>query len=119
MRSFLYVFQESGYGPVKVGHCRDVSARHKEMQVGNARQLDFKFAIQLRTKAEARRLESYLHKKLWRYAIRGEWFEPLAMAYVRMALLSLPEKYTKVRDLSLATIESDRDGVSERFDRNS
>jgi hypothetical protein len=74
MKYTVYFITEEYTGYTKIGYAKDVVQRISELQIGNPRVLFVAAAISCLTNQSARSMESYLHKRLSAYRIRGEWF---------------------------------------------
>lgn len=71
----VYFIRERGTQNVKIGVAKDVNARLKDLQTGNANQLEIINTILFPTEEDAYRVENLLHKKYISDHIRGEWFK--------------------------------------------
>ena len=74
----VYVyFVSSGRGkraPIKIGVSKNVDKRVDELQTGNPNKLYILSIIECTTVKRAYNLEGYLHHKLKRFRLVGEWF---------------------------------------------
>jgi len=61
--------------PVKIGVTTDIESRILSLQTGNPHELKCKALIQCKSRKEAYKLESYLHSRLRRFRLVGEWFK--------------------------------------------
>lgn len=71
---FIYFFQETGDGPIKIGHARSrakVKTRLYDVQIGNPRAIDY-IGLTPGTVGD----EQALHATFRAEHIRGEWFKP-------------------------------------------
>ena len=74
----IYVyFISSGKGkkaPIKIGVSKNIDKRIDELQTGNPNKLHLLSAIECTSIKRAYNLEGYLHHKLRRFRLVGEWF---------------------------------------------
>lgn len=72
----VYTNRLKGKPAVKIGLAVNVERRVKELQTGNARQLEAVLAIGPMSEKTAATLERHLHRRFKRLRLKGEWFEP-------------------------------------------
>lgn len=65
---------ESPKAPVKIGVTVDIDTRLAQMQTGNPQPLLCMALIHCDSKEHAYDLEKYLHRRLRKFRIQGEWF---------------------------------------------
>lgn len=66
----IYFIQAGNHaGPVKIGHCTDLSHRLRSLQCGHHENLSV-----IRTTDGARSVEKWLHRHFSHISLRGEWF---------------------------------------------
>lgn len=71
----VYLIQAGGKkGAVKIGVAKDVHRRLSQLQTGNHLPLNLIAFIPCENRSEAEKLERWLHYKLRRFNIQGEWF---------------------------------------------
>lgn len=71
---YVYVIgQVDGCGPVKIGCSLNPNKRLEAIQTGHPAELCIKLTVP--ALGYANRLENYLHDKLAKYWMRGEWFQ--------------------------------------------
>lgn len=75
----VYFFAERDPGgdwrySVKVGYSNDIPRRLRNLQTGNPREIAVMGFIRTKDRAEDRRVEADLHKRLKDDVVRGEWF---------------------------------------------
>jgi hypothetical protein len=70
----VYIMEETPGGFLKVGTARDVSARRRELQVGNPRPLRVYFTLKFEDRRAAEAVEVGAHKLLHNCRQKGEWF---------------------------------------------
>lgn len=68
--TYVYALQCEETGNIKIGVAEDWRQRIKSIQSMSPTKLELVFCIV----AESRRFESYLHRKLSKFRIHGEWF---------------------------------------------
>ena len=78
---------------VKVGRATDLEARLSGLQVGNARKLDYLFAIKLKSSEACKRVEEWMHEEYAAHHIRGEWFDILRYIDVEKFMAEFESKY--------------------------
>lgn len=61
-------------GAVKIGITSNVDTRLKELQTGNHEQLSVLYKLEVANRTIATAIESLLHDRYARHALRGEWF---------------------------------------------
>ena len=83
-QSLLYIITEGENGPVKIGIAKRPGFRMKELQTGNARQLDLYWCRPFENTTFARIAEQRVHRDLQKHRMVGEWF---ALGPVRAAAL--------------------------------
>ena len=74
----VYFFAERDPGgdwrySVKVGYSNDIPRRLRNLQTGNPREIAVMGFIRTKDRAEDRRVEADLHKRLKDDVVRGEW----------------------------------------------
>lgn len=74
---YVYFIEAGSFrkSPVKIGVTIDIDARIKNLQTGNPYPLKCKALIECKSRKEAYNLESYLHHRLKRFRLEGEWFK--------------------------------------------
>ncbi len=72
---FIQVKLPDGHGPVKVGVTSNIETRLTELQVASAWELVVRAAIPAYSRRVANWAERYVHDRLRRQRMRGEWFE--------------------------------------------
>lgn len=73
---FLYFMQDEKGGPIKVGRGRNLDARLRQNQTGNAGRIVVRKVIEL-AREDAIAAEARIHRRLERFRMCGEWFLPL------------------------------------------
>lgn len=71
MRPHVYFIQEGLGGPIKIGVTGNPKVRRSGLQIGNPTRLHLLDAFPAQPE-----VEQYLHERLARHHIRGEWFRP-------------------------------------------
>lgn len=70
-----FVYGIESRDAIKIGYSNHPQKRLVSLQTANPHQLELKFSIKTRTKCQAKFVENYLHERLRRYRLNGEWFE--------------------------------------------
>jgi hypothetical protein len=81
----VYFIQEEDFDIFKVGYTDNLKERLGTLQVGNSRNLHMYRTILCQS---ASFYESFVHKKIEKYHIRGEWYE-LSKTYIDNLILSI------------------------------
>ncbi len=74
---FVYIIQSGDRpkSPIKIGVSSNVDKRVAELQTGNPYPLKVLASITCRSKSDAYGLENFIHKKLRKHRMKGEWFK--------------------------------------------
>lgn len=111
--------------PVKIGVTTDVDARITSLQTGNPHKLTCKALIECESRAEAYKLESYLHYKLRRFNLIGEWFKSeyfnlkdVLSEYFKFKSPTRSNDNYKGRELALSTFKSMHQELKELRNKN-
>lgn len=79
----VFLYAMSAGNEVKIGVSSKPESRKRDMQVGNANEIEILWSIGPVPRKEALGLEKKLHRKCKRFSIRGEWFKSECMGTVR------------------------------------
>ena len=74
MIEYVYIIECDGY--YKIGRAKDVKRRLKQLQTGTPSTM---IVIREYATEQAPKLEAYLHQRLYKRNVRGEWFAPLTL----------------------------------------
>lgn len=76
-----YIYAMQAGDMVKIGYARDVDARRRDLQVGNAHDVVVVRRFQIsHSLAIAKKIEARMHKKYRPFHVRGEWFKAELLA---------------------------------------
>jgi len=75
----VYLYAMSAGHEIKLGVSSDPDRRQKDMQTGNAKDIELLWRLGPVGRAEAFKLEKQLHRKCKRFNVRGEWFTQACM----------------------------------------
>jgi hypothetical protein len=74
MIEYVYIIECAGY--FKIGRAKNVKRRLKQLQTGSP---DDMVVLREYATEHAPKLEAYLHQRLFKRNVRGEWFAPLTV----------------------------------------
>ena len=73
---------------LKIGVTNDIDKRIKNLQTGNPKPLTLEF---VQEKNNPYKVENYLHIRLQKHRIKGEWFEGITVHDIRVQLMLCTE----------------------------
>ncbi len=78
MKSYVYFIKAGDHknAPIKIGKSNNPDKRIEVLQTGNPNKLKVVVLLECETIKRAYKLENYLHWKLRKYKLHGEWFKP-------------------------------------------
>src|SRR5437870_2571984 len=94
-KGWVYLIEADPRGPIKIGWAKDPVKRLETLQTGHHEELVL-FAVLPGT----RYLEADLHRRLWKFRTRGEWF-------ARSPVLKLLRPVIAAQGLNLASGSSE------------
>lgn len=88
-------FMRCAAGPLKVGRAKNVAQRLADLQVANPYELTLIDGFACGTMKTACELETFVHRKLSAFHIRGEWFSAEAEPYITRLLELVRNKHRR------------------------
>ena len=75
----VYLYAMASGNDIKIGLSANPEARKRDMQTGNAKEIQLLWRMGPIDRKEAHRLEKKLHRRCKRFNLRGEWFTSACM----------------------------------------